>query len=646
MSIMRHTTIKYLSVSLILSLTIVFLAQIFATSYNATIVFSMTSTKEWLVTSLPITLIFILVDCLTGKKYISIGPIACLIIILAAISGQKYGYRSEPLYPWDFLFINQTLDLLPVLIKERPNVLSTLVITAILSTASIGALVYHLSKGLKLPPQFRIKAGIVSVLLLSLSLYSLSPFGTLRLYKATGIMNMAWDQPQNYQKNGFLLAFSFNLNSALVKKPKTDIGAALSALSAAGEPPALSETKPDIVIVMNESFWDPTKLPGTTFSPDPMPTVRAFQKGEIFSPVYGGGTANVEFEALTGFSNAFLPTGSLPYQQYVEKDTPSIVWALKAFGYRSVAMHPYHRWFWNRENVYSKFGFDKFVSLEQLPEHKTRGLFFSDEALSEEILKELKQKDQPTILFAITMQNHGPYEKSRYPENTIRVDSTFELGTLKEESLQTYAHGIRDGDNGLKLLISELSKRERPTLLIFFGDHLPMMGQNFEVFKDTGFVQNSPNDFTIPEMMRIRTTPLVIWSNTQTEYKNQGIISPSFIPNIIDNAVGLQNKFYGLFLGAVRKEYSVVDQKILGHASGQREKDWRGKSIELIDSYQAIQYDLMFGKESSLKTLFPDFDKRYCSPPDASLLESSSSSLTISLGRIPSSCPRAQQQRH
>lgn len=613
-----YSTIKYIALNIVISLAVIFLAQIFATSFDLAISFIQHSVREWLFTSIAIILIFLISDCLLGRKYISIGPVTALILSLSVVSGQKYGYRSEPLYPWDFLFTNQVMDLLPILLKERPSAALAIVTIGTASIILLVAIVYFFAKQKKLSTKIRFKIGATSLVALAIYFYSISPFGTLQLYKATGIMNMAWDQSINYPKNGFLLAFSFSVNSALVEKPKVDLEAALLDIKSAPKASPPTSIKPDIIIVMNESFWDPTKLPGSSFTPDPMPTVRALQRGEIFSPVYGGGTANVEFEALTGFSNTFLPTGSLPYQQYVKRNTPSIIWALKNFGYKSVAIHPYHRWFWNRESVYSKFGFDRFISLEQMPPDKNRGLFFSDEELSKEILEEIEKSDQPTIVFAVTMQNHGPYEKLRYPTKHISIHSSFDIGIAKEEGLQTYSDGISDGDNGLKILVSELSKRSRPTLLIFFGDHLPMMGQNFEVFKETGFVTGSPNSFSIPELKRIRTTPLVVWSNSINIDENQGIISPSFIPNIIDHAVGLDNPFYGQFLGNLRKQYNVIDQKILGNVHGSLEKDWRSQSIEIIDRYQAIQYDLMFGKETSANILFPGFDKVCCSNSNSS----------------------------
>ena len=135
------------------------------------------------------------------------------------------------------------------------------------------------------------------------------------------IIPMMWDQKENYAFNGFTLAFALNLPMANVPAPAGYSAEAIGDIP--GFPAAsVPADKPDIIIVMSESFWDPTKLPGVTITPDPIPTVRETRSGSMFSPEFGGMTANIEFEALTGFSNAFLPYGSIPYQQYIHGAAP------------------------------------------------------------------------------------------------------------------------------------------------------------------------------------------------------------------------------------------------------------------------------------------------------------------------------------
>ena len=149
-----------------------------------------------------------------------------------------------------------------------------------------------------------------------------------------------------------------------------------------------------------------------------MPNVRAVRSGSMFSPEFGGMTANVEFEALTGFSNAFLPYGSIPYQQYVRGPVPSLATFFRSEGYETTAIHPFEGWFWNRTHVYDAFGFDRFLSIEKLPPMAWRGPLVSDDALTDEIIRRADATERPFFTFAVSLQGHGPYEPNRYRDAT------------------------------------------------------------------------------------------------------------------------------------------------------------------------------------------------------------------------------------
>ena len=149
---------------------------------------------------------------------------------------------------------------------------------------------------------------------------------------------------------------------------------------------------------MSESFWDPTRLPGVKITPDPIPTVREASSGSMFSPEFGGMTANIEFEALTGFSNAFLPYGSIPYQQYIRQPLPSLATFLQSEGYTTRALHPFGGWFWNRSPVYQAFGFSRFLTEDKLPPLQKRGRLPSDIAFTDEIIRQADKHGQAVLL--------------------------------------------------------------------------------------------------------------------------------------------------------------------------------------------------------------------------------------------------------
>ena len=160
-----------------------------------------------------------------------------------------------------------------------------------------------------------------------------------------------------------------------------------------------------------------------------MPTIRKMQSGHMFSPEFGGMTADIEFEALTGFSNAFLPYGSIPYQQDIHRPMPSLARFFNGQGYETRAIHPYQAWFWNRGNVYRDFGFDAFMSEEKLPPIRKRGDLASDDALTDEVIKEADGMTKPFFYYVVTLQNHGPYEPHRYQKTHVeRVGGAHERG--------------------------------------------------------------------------------------------------------------------------------------------------------------------------------------------------------------------------
>ena len=303
------------------------------------------------------------------------------------------------------------------------------------------------------------------------------------------IIPMMWDQKENYASNGFAIAFALNVPMAKVMAPPGYEDDVLDAIRPGPAAISMPADRPDIIVVMSESFWDPTLLPGTTITPDPMPNVRAVRSGSMFSPEFGGMTANVEFEALTGFSNAFLPYGSIPYQQYVRGPVPSLASFFRAEGYETTAIHPFEGWFWNREHVYKDFGFDRFLSIEKLPPMASRGPLVSDDALTEEIIRRADATERPFFTFAVSLQGHGPYEPNRYRDAKVKVDSIASYETA--QSIRSYAEGIADADRSLKRLMDWAQTRDRHTVIVFFGDHLPPLNQGYT---ETGFLKEPVPD--------------------------------------------------------------------------------------------------------------------------------------------------------
>jgi phosphoglycerol transferase MdoB-like AlkP superfamily enzyme len=553
-----------------------------------------------------LSLVLIALDALLGRRHNSLLVVAPFALTLAFIGRQKVHYLGDPLYPTDILYARQIMELMPLLVRERPWVA--------VAMAAGGALAFYgLYRAWRWWRRTRPIALKSRLIRLAIAVPALAFFVSIMDYATFSwardrlqIIPVMWDQKENYASNGFAIAFALNVPMAKVGAPPLYTDEVLANIAPTPGPTALAmpAEKPDVIMVMSESFWDPTLLPNTKFTPDPIPTVRKTRSGSMFSPEFGGMTANVEFEALTGFSNAFLPYGSIPYQQYVRGPMPSLATFFRSQGYETTAIHPFEGWFWNRKHVYDAFGFDRFLSIENLPPMKSRGPLVSDDSLTDEIIKRADATDRPFFTFAVSLQGHGPYEPNRYYDAKIKVDSSASYRTRL--SMQTYAESMADADRSLKRLMDWAQKRERPTVLVFFGDHLPPLNQGYT---ETGFLKEPvPERREPPQALALhRETPLVVWSNKTGTMKDIGAISPSLIPLTLFETAGIKHPYYTGFLGRVDAKYDVVERHLLLSKDGQAMQDWsREKKIDpLINDFRLLQYDAMFGSNKATKRFFP-----------------------------------------
>jgi phosphoglycerol transferase MdoB-like AlkP superfamily enzyme len=594
---------------LVVSLAVVFCVELLARqSTGATVDFFLDIHRPAWTTVLFYALVMGLLDALLGRRLQSLLVVAPIAVALAWTGQQKNQYLGDPLYPADFLYAHQIVDLLPLLVRERPMTAVGIVVGVVVLVALI-VFLWRFWRRHTVPLAFnaRLARLVIAVPALAyfVSIMDYSNFSWVR--DRLQIIPMMWDQKENYAFNGFTMAFALNIPMANVPAP---VGFNADALAGIGKTPAIPVTlpaqKPDIIIVMSESYWDPTLLPGVEITPDPIPTTRANLSGHVFSPEFGGMTANVEFEALTGFSNAFLPYGSIPYQQYVRRPIPTLATFFNSQGYHTEAIHPGTAWFWNRSVVYEDFGFDEFLSEENLPPMELKGPLASDAAMTDEVIRRADASEDPFFFFVVSLQNHGPYAPYRYAQTTHEISAPG-ISEWARQSTLSYAEGAADADKGLARLIEWAQKRERPTVIAFFGDHLPPLGP---VYVETGFMKEPVANRRAPldDMKAEHETPLVIWSNRGGTVEDIGAISPAFLPLAVLKTAGIAHPYYTDFLGDIRQQYSVVDRNMLLRSDGEQVKDWaRAKEIDpSIRDFRYLQYDIMFGDRKAKDRFFPD----------------------------------------
>ncbi len=535
----------------------------------------------------------LLVLALTGRGYLALGIVGAVVALLGLVNVYKQLYIRQPLFPWDIFLHRHATDLLPHVWRG----VGTLNTTVLLGSA---ALLLGLRKLAPIPLlDWKGRAGVLA---LSAGILFAVSFVPPRAKKNVGrdeVCDIYWDQIENYRRNGVLLAFTMNLGAVNVQAPKGYRRAEVARiLPAANDGPAPAAGKPNVIVVMSESFFDPTTFPGLTFSADPMPNLRKLRQehagGWLYSPSYGGFTANAEFELLTGNSMRFLPVGSIPYQQYVKRDLPSLASIYAAQGYRTVALHTYQRWFWEREQVYRHFGFQKFISSEDMPGAPIDGLYISDSAITDGIVHEVERGGAPLFLFAITMEGHGPYRPGRYRENRIRVDGP--LSPDAKEMFEGYVEGLSHSDRELQRLIDYFAARPEPTIVVFFGDHLPLLAP---VYEQTGLVK-AGKEWRLKELEVMHRTPLLIWQNQPSEPRDLGLVSPSLLGPYLLELSGAPLTPYMRFLSQVRRQMPVLMRGLASDAQGRLHEEPPAELKALEEQWWMLQYDLMFGEGHQL----------------------------------------------
>jgi len=559
-------------------------------------------------------LVLLAIDGILGREHKSAVVMAPLAIIPAVICQQKQVFLSDPLYPTDFLFGRQIMELMPVLVKDRPWTAVGIAVGLVAGVIAIALLLRFAWRTFpKLTTRERV-ARLAFALPLLVAFWNIMDYNQFSWIRdRLKVIPIMWDQTENYKHNGFALAFAINLPMANVSAPAGYMADAIDRIPVKPLPAGTSHRgKPDVIVLMSESFWDPTRLPNVKLSPDPMPTIREMQSGNVFSPEFGGMTANVEFEALTGFSNAFLPYGSIPYQQYIRNPIPSLATFFRGEGYVSRAIHPFQSWFWNRTAVYKAFGFDMFKSEENMPPMQKRGIFASDESLTNEIIRQADAMDDPFFFFTVTLQGHGPYEANRYAKNTIKIEGN--LPESDRQVLATYAQGIKEADDSLKKLMDWAKKRDRETIIVLFGDHLPPLNT---VYTSTGFMKGvtAERKGSKDQMKAQHETPLVVWSNKTGPKKNVGTISPAFLSYTILKQSGYEHPYYTGFLGKVHDQFRVVDRYMLIRKNGKEVAEWsrQPKVPALLRDYRFLQHDMMFGKRYSTDRFFKSHAELFAS---------------------------------
>ncbi|WP_243426059.1 LTA synthase family protein [Flavonifractor plautii] len=442
----------------------------------------------------------------------------------------------------------------------------------------------------------------------------------LSVFFGTGMVEKLGIEPSMWttRGNGLFLNFAVCMKYMKVDKPDTYSQQTLDTLETEYGSDDLSVTVADldgtvrpvnVIVIMNESFSDLSVLPEVETNQDAMPFIRSLTentiKGYAYSSVFGGTTANSEYEFLTGNTTACLPAGTVPYQMYVSDGDPTLVGQMKALGYTAIAAHPYRSSGWNRPAVYSDYGFDE-VYFESDFQNRTymRGDektgYVTDQCDYENLIRMYEEKEagEPLFLFNVTMQNHSGYQMSW--DNLPR--EVWLTGSLEGrfQTVNQYLSLIYQSDQAFEYLINYFSQVEETTIILLFGDHQPQVATNFY----TDVLGENPDTALAQKKQMV---PFLLWANYDIPEAEGVELSLNYLSALLMDTANLPMTGYQKFLSQLRETVPVVNTVGVRDAQG----NWYGENETLpddldaaIERYQVLLYNNIFDKSNRLEQLF------------------------------------------
>lgn len=368
---------------------------------------------------------------------------------------------------------------------------------------------------------------------------------------------------------------------------------------------------PNIIAIMNESYTDFASVGGLETSIPVTPFIDSLTentiKGNLYVSVYGSGTANSEFEFLTGSTMKFLPNGSIPYQAYIDSELPSLASYLKEYGYYTLAAHFAQRTNWKRDKVYPLLGFDTYLSDEFSGNMvETVHNRISDRANYEQILKcyeewkEKKEKKETENFFCfnITFQNHGGY-KTGYRCD----DPPHYTGGPAEGDVDEYLSLLHVSDQAFEELVRYFEKEEEPTVILMFGDHWPRLD---DAFVDSVTTRN-PDAGILETAQQKYQTMFLLWANYDIEEAQIDRLSANYLSTLLLKTAGVPLNGYYSFLDELAGDVPVVNS--LGYmtpdgacygAAEELGADLAGR----LSDYELLEYENLFGKTEGLDSFY------------------------------------------
>ena len=535
---------------------------------------------------------FLVVRLVIPKFFVAVTVSNLLLLGWSTANMFVVKFRGKPILPWDITAYSTAIKVMRGYdIRFTKRVALSLVL--VLIWAFLLKKIEAVSK--KIRYKMFIPIVVLSITMLTILSLNSRQFKDLNVYMwDTDIVNI-------YRTQGMVASFIKYADAMKVNPPAEYSISQIKQWveTYEGKKSSKGIQPQNVIMIMNESLADMQVL-GTKFSESFMPFWDSLRentiKGDLYVSVRGGSTCNTEYESLTGNSLVFLPSGSFPFESYINHESYSLASYFKNRGYITEALHFEAASNWKRDKVYPYLGFQKFYTIDDFEEEETLRWRVTDSANYKELIRLYeKNRGEKQFIYNITIQNHGGYDPNRDLANTVDLSQYGDFPTA-----ELYFSLLKLSDQAIKELIDYFEMVEEPTMIIVYGDHQPNLGPEVDEWLMKGGVDNQKSH------LNKYITRFLIWTNYDIDEKKIDKVSANFIPSIILEAGNFELPVYNQFLLDVYSEYPVMTLAGILDSQGNYYSD-----ISLIDDsngvlqrYSQIQYNIMFDQKNELTKLF------------------------------------------
>lgn len=552
---------------------------------------------------LPVLLLVLLLYFITGNMFAGASVVALISEILSYANLLKLEARNDPLVPADIGLLREGMDAVGEYQLNLHGWLLVLIAVSVIAFLLLA--VFFPSKH----PHW------LARVLSSAALIGLAVLAMIYVYPNKDYYESLPGEKSNvpmvFNTLGFPYCFLHNVNLYPVAKPENYNEAEVEKWMQHTAEKVSAPITPNIVFVMGEAYTDLSDDPVFSYAPGENPTdpyhlladsERAVS-GHISVSFFGAGTANTEFDVLTGMQTIMIAENTTSAFRVVHHNLDSIARFYTQSGYETWFVHPGLSWFYNRCNVYPYLGITDLSFDDSFSPEDYIGSYISDEAVGRKVQQKLESTDSPQLSYTVTIENHQAYTYGKYtnpPEGKLPVDIA--LSDEAAENLSVYFMGVRHTSEMIYDLAEYLDAMDEPTLLVFFGDHRPNLGADYLAYKAIGSDIGLCD--TPEQIINLTETPYMIWANkalfempeyqenlSRLELKKGNIISSNYLSSIVYELTGnVGSDAYWDFLCSARRTLPVIRKDCYLLADGTYTVDLSEEQAAIVEKMHWWEY--------------------------------------------------------